>query len=265
MGTQNALPVCELTIHKPYDEVIALDPMFEHHLFSHTTRCSVEVSRVLNMPADKVAMLLGGAELSLSARVRETGGFRTTDGEAEIICNEEGLPLRGSCAKTPEPFRHTLWYRTNKKPVLILRAISDFADNGDGMIANATGSIWDKSRKESTFRGVWQRSVPEEWRSFEADLNNLEDQIVQACLSTEEVQLHSFSMPTLEYAVEAAMEKSMCDRCNHTHYGLIAVKPGVPQPEHNLTKKKAIKLIAHYNPESDRYFRKERSLARGRD
>lgn len=261
MGIPHTLPVCELTIHRPYDELIALDPMFRDHLFSHRDKCSVEVSRILNLPKDKAVLLLGGSEVALSARVRETGGFKTTEGDAEIICSEEGLPLRGSCAKEPEPFRHTLWYRTHHHPVLILRAISTFPE-GDGMIANATGALWDKSRKESTFRGVWKRSVPQEWRMFTPDIENLEEQLTTACESTAEVQLHSFSMPTLKYAIEAATDKAKCDRCTHTHYGLIAVKVGEPQPDHNLTKKKAIKLIAHYNPNSDRYYRKERSLAR---
>jgi hypothetical protein len=259
------IPICELSIHTPYDEVVKLHDDFKNDLFGHGERCTIEVSRVLRMEPKKQDLLLGSSDLSLCIRVRESGGFSVVKGAAEIICNNEGLPLVGTCCREPEPFRTTLWCRSFKKPIFILRATSEYS-GGDEMInkaaAEEAGDVWKGNTKESNLIGVYSREVPPEWRNFMADTGFISSQLVDACESTREVQLTNYSAKALEFAIEACFDKSKCEACNHTHYGLIRVREGEVQPMHNRTKTKAIEKIARYNPNSEKYFRKVRSMNR---
>ena len=261
----NEIPICELSIHKSYEEVVALHEDFETHLFKHKNRCTIEISRILQMEPAKQDLLLGSSDLSLCIRVRESGGFSVVKGAAEIVCNNEGLPLIGTCRYEPEAFRTTLWCRSFNKPLFILRATSEYA-GGDEMInkaaAEEAGDVWKGNSKESNLTGVFRREVPLEWQNFMANTGFITDQLIQACESTRETKLVNYSVKALDYAIEACFEKSQCEACAHTHFGLIRVREGEPQPLHNKTKMKAIEKIARYNPNSAKYFKKVKNMSR---
>jgi len=129
------------------------------------------------------------------------------------------------------------------------------------MIAEAMGEKW-TNQKGTALKGVWIRKVPKEWQKFSLDTNNIKDKLIAACKSTAECKVINFSQKTLEMAIQAAYSKAECENCTHTHYGLIKVPKGMAQPIDNLTRESAIRRIAHYDPSSDKYFKKVKSLSK---
>ena len=130
------------------------------------------------------------------------------------------------------------------------------------MMAEAMKEEW-TLEKGTRLTGVWIRKVPKEWQKFSLDPNDIKEKLIAACKSTAECKLINFSCKTLDMAIQASYAKAECENCTHTHYGLIKVPRGLPQPVDNLTRESAIRRIAHYDPSSDKYFKNVKSLSKG--
>jgi hypothetical protein len=259
MGKQNKLPVCEVILHKPFEAITAIDPVLGEHFYNLKKRCSIEVERLRFFNKELLKRLFSDTHLTLQGRVREHGGFKVIEGAAQVLCTSEGAPVAGSSARNPKAFGAALWYRVRNEPVYIVRSHADFI-GGDGMAEECTGEKWDPKAKAAGLRGVWRREVPKEWRFFKADVNNLEQQLREGCLATEEKRLVNFSSETLKGAIEASFDKAQCVGCNHIHYGLLTLPPGVAQPERNRTRRSAIELIASYNAASGKWRKRFKPL-----
>ena len=240
------LPVCELMIPKSLENILDInEELKEAHKNKATRlfhkhgkdRCSIEVGKLRFLGPGLLALIFKDTLVTLMTRSIETGGFGIADGFATILCDHNGYPLKVEANYSPKLGKPTAYKRTSFEDVYVVKAKARY-NQGDGMLAKAMQNPWDKE-KESKVVGVWRRRVLPEWKNFTLDLENMVEQLTEACDSTLVEVQDAKCNKVLRYALNAALKKAKCENCDHIHYGLAARK-GEVEPDNNMTSQEAV-------------------------